>query len=92
MTEQDKKFYTWNELYDRAMGKGHWEAELQAKDTARNQIENYAYEKFGIDIANADCPEDEIDNFLWKNPRFDSFDIDGNMTALYDKPIYREVV
>lgn len=71
--------YTWDDLYERADGKGHWEPELKAKDNARWILTGIIEELKGYNIDECECPEEEIENFLWESDKEYLFDEDGNL-------------
>lgn len=73
---------TWNALYIRAEGTAGPDTDLKAKDNARSFITDYAKNNFGIDIENAEIPEDAIDSFLLEHPELDRFSEDGRMLAI----------
>ena len=79
------KFYTWDEIFDNALGKGWNDPELKAKDTARWQLGLFAKDLFGIDIEEAEIPEDAIESFLKDHPEYDCFDERGNPILGYPK-------
>ena len=74
----DRK-YTWDDLYERADGAAYGDDELTAKDNARWQLTCLIIEEDGYDIDECECPEDEIDTFLWKRENLVLFDVDGNI-------------
>ncbi len=63
---------TWDEIYERAEETGYGDPRLKAKDEARYQVGQLVLEKEGIDIEEAEVPEEEVDYYagLW-NIRFD---------------------
>lgn len=79
----EKYKYTWNALYDRAMGSACGDDELNAKDHARWILEGIIKDKTGLDINKCECPEDEIDSFIDSLHPFEPmFDKDGNLLYL----------
>lgn len=77
-----EKILSWNEIYRAAEGKGFGDIELKVYNNARNYIENYALEHFGIDIKNEEIPEDAIDTFLSEHSELDRFTETGQMVAI----------
>lgn len=73
----NKELYTWDDLYERAEGKGCGDPELKAKDNARWKLAEIIKEEYGIDIEECESPEEEIDWFLDKNDIY-LFDKDGH--------------
>ena len=74
------KYYTWDDLYERAMDKGWWDKELKAKDEARFQTNNYAMGKGYEDAEEAEIPEDRIEDYCDElGLRFDE---NGNINAI----------
>lgn len=55
--------YTWDDLYKRADGAACGEDTLKAKDTAREQVRQFAI-MFGLDDPEKEeCPEDAVDDY-----------------------------
>lgn len=77
-----EKILSWNEIYRAAEGKGFGDIELKVYNNARNYIENYALEHFGIDIKNEEIPEEAIDAFLSEHSELDRFSETGQMIAI----------
>lgn len=73
----NEKLYTWDELYKRADGKGYGSDELTAKDNARWVLTEIIENERGYNIDDCECPEDEIDSFLWQSDKEYLFDEDG---------------
>lgn len=73
----DTKLYDWDGIYERKMDKGYGDPELTAYDNARYYIECCMTEE-GIDVENAECPEEEIDFWLANQSFVILFDEDGN--------------
>ena len=71
--------FTWDDLYDRADGKGFGTPELKAKDNARWELENIILQKTGLDVNTCEVPEDAIENFLSKQNEKYLFDENGNL-------------
>lgn len=55
---------TWDEIYDAAIDTGYGDSKLKRKDNARYQVVCFIEDVLGIDIENAECPEDEIDYYV----------------------------
>ena len=77
--QRSKREYTWDELYERAMGCAFLSPELCAKDRARENLRTIIMDEEGYDIEACECPEEEIDTFLWKREKQVLFDEDGNI-------------
>lgn len=73
---------TWEKIVLEARGSQKDSDGAQAYETARNQIGNYIYEKYGINVDADYEPDKAIADFLEEHPEADSFDIDGNMNIL----------
>lgn len=73
------KTYTWDDLFERAIDTACLSPELRAKDEARNQLAELISDEAGYDIEQCDCPEDEIDSFLWQREQPVLFDAQGNI-------------
>ena len=72
------KLYTWDELYERAEGKGFGEPELSAKDNARWELTEIIKEvEYNID--DCEIPEEEIESFLEKSDKEYLFDENGQL-------------
>lgn len=69
---------SWDALYRLADGCGIGDTEMKAKDNARTQITQMAFDE-GFDLECIGNPEDGIDSFLECYPQYDRFDLDGNM-------------
>ena len=83
------KFYSWDDLYERADGSACGDPELKAKDNARWQIGMFIQEHEGIDIEDTsayESAEDTLEWYLEKHPMF--FDIDGNLLDCNGNRIY----
>lgn len=72
----------WERIVLEAKGSQKDSDEAQAYETARNQIGNYIYEKYGTNVDADYEPDKAIADFLEEHPEADSFDIDGNMNVL----------
>lgn len=73
---------TWDDIYNDAtdsLNASNFFLNLKVKDTARAYVGGYALGKYGIDIENADCPEDAIEDFLKKHPECNRFNSKGQM-------------
>ena len=74
------KYYTWDDLYERAMDKGWGDKELKAKDEAWFQANNYAIGKGFEDAEEAEIPEEVIEDYCEQfGLRFDE---NGNINAI----------
>lgn len=73
------KTYTWDELYERAAGKGFGEPELSAKDNARCELTEIIKEVEGYNIDDCEIPEEEIESFLEKSDKEYLFDENGHL-------------
>lgn len=80
---QNKK-YTWDDLYKRADGAACGEDTLKAKDTAREQVRQFAIAFRLDDPEKEECPEDVVDDYC--NAYNICFDENGNIieTTNYD--------
>ena len=73
------KYYTWDDLYERAMDTAFGDPRLRAKDEARFQANNYAMDKGYEDAEEAEIPEEVIEDYCEKfGLRFDE---NGNIIA-----------
>ena len=72
------KYFTWDEICYNAMGKGALDYETKVYDTARYNIGTYIRENFGINVEEAESPEEAIDEFLKEHPEVDVFSKDGH--------------
>ena len=79
MMHDNKKEYTWDDLYERAIGCAFLSDELNAKDNARYELQNLILSEDGYDIEKCECPEDEIDSFLFKREMPVLFNENGNL-------------
>ena len=71
------KLYTWDDIYDRADGKGYGDDELMAKDNARWNVRNLAINNGYPDLEETECPEDMVEFYC---EEFDIlFNEDGNI-------------
>lgn len=71
------KLYTWDDIYDRADGKGYGDDELTAKDNARWNVRNLAINNGYPDLEETECPEDMVEFYC---EEFDIlFNEDGNI-------------
>ena len=77
----ENKVLTWDEIYKAAEGKTFGDWDLKVYDNARAYIEGYAMEHYGIDIKNAEIPEEAIDDFIKAHPELDRFNETGQMLA-----------
>lgn len=74
------KYYTWDDLYERAMDTAFGDPELRAKDEARFQANNYAMDKGYEDAEEAEIPEDRIEDYC--DDLGLRFDENGNINAI----------
>lgn len=74
-----ESLYTWDDLYERAIECDCNSNELRAKDEARWQLTKLIREECGYDIDERECPEEEIEIFIWKRQRSVLFDDCGNI-------------
>lgn len=74
------KYYTWDDLYERAMDTAFGDPRLRAKDEARFQTNNYAMDKGYEDAEEAEIPEEVIDDYCNKFEL--RFDENGNINAI----------
>lgn len=58
-----RPLYTWDDLYKRADDKCCGSPELQAKDTARWEVRDFAIRQGCDDLENKECPEDYVENY-----------------------------
>ena len=75
----EQKLYTWDEIYERAIGCAYLSPELVAKDMAREHLGDLILRECGYDIEECECPEDEIDLFLWARNNPVLFDEQGRI-------------
>ena len=78
---KNKTKYTWDEIYERATGCAFLSPELKAKDQARFELQKLIQEEEGYDIETCECPEEEIDTFLWKREKSVLFNENGNLIS-----------
>ena len=84
----EKKSYSWNEIYENAMGKGFGDAENAVYNTAREKITEYA-KQYGVDVeSDGISPEDVIDSFVEEHKEV-SFDKDGDI--IIDEKLREEI-
>lgn len=74
------KYYTWDDLYERAMDTAFGDPKLSAKDEARFQANNYAMDKGYEDAEEAEIPEDRIEDYC--DDLGLRFDENGNINAI----------
>lgn len=75
-----KPVFTWDDLCERADGKGFGDPELTAKDEARWEIGGYILETEGYDIEDTDVfesAEEMIGRYLEDHPKV--FDVEGHL-------------
>lgn len=63
INELESKTYTWDDLYNTAIGACCGDGVLKAKDTARWEVKTFAIELGKPDLDEAECPEDEIEDY-----------------------------
>ena len=74
------KYYTWDDLYERAEDTPCGDPRLKAKDEARYQANNYAMDKGYKDAEEAEIPEEVIEDYCEQfGLRFDE---NGNINAI----------
>ena len=71
--------YSWDDLYERAIGCACLSRELKAKDEARWELTCIIKEETGIDIDECEIPEEEIEHFLENADREYWFDEFGSL-------------
>lgn len=81
------KLYIWNDLYERADGTGFGSPELKAKDNARSELTEIIKKIKGYNIDDRECPEDEIDMFLWNANKEFLFNESGHLEKVIRKEI-----
>lgn len=69
--------YDWDEIYERAIDKPFLHPHLKAKDEARYQVRSFAMSLSAPDLEEAECPEDEVENYC--NTWNLLFDTNGNI-------------
>lgn len=79
------KYYTWDEIYDRAIDCACGSPELKAKDTARYDMKDIIKKETGEDIDKAEVPEDVIEDFLRASNFTYLFNENGNMAKTEKK-------
>lgn len=75
---EGKALYTWDELYERAIGATFGSAELRAKDIARETLEAVIFEIIGENVNDYEIPEDAIEDFLKNSDKQYYFDENGH--------------
>ena len=83
----------WNDIYNAAIDKGINDPELEAKDTAREQVRKFVMQLGCDDLDKADCPEDEIERYC--NAMKIEFSKSGNIIDItlpnwVERHIYRK--
>lgn len=79
ISEKGEKL-TWDEIYERAEGKPFLHSLLKAKDEARHQVRCFAMEIGAPDLEEAECPEDEVEQYC--NAWNLLFDERGNIVSM----------
>lgn len=77
--DMDHNYFTWDELFDKAISAGFLSDELKAKDNARSAMRDVILDETGVDIDNSESAEDEIDKFLNESNTTYYFDESGNI-------------
>lgn len=77
--DMDHNYFTWDELFDKAISTGFLSDELKAKDNARSAMRDVILDETGVDIDNSESAEDEIDKFLNESNTTYYFDESGNI-------------
>lgn len=77
--DMDHNYFTWDELFDKAVSTGFLSDELKAKDNARSAMRDVILDETGVDIDKSESAEDEIDNFLKESNTTYYFDESGNI-------------
>lgn len=77
--DMDHNYFTWDELFDKAISAGFLSDELKAKDNARSAMRDVILDKTGVDIDKSESAEDEIDKFLNESDTTYYFDESGNI-------------
>lgn len=72
--------YTWDDLYKRADGAACGENTLKAKDTAREQVRQFAIAFRLDDPEKEECPEDAVDDYC--KAYHICFDENGNIVEI----------
>lgn len=75
----DHNYFTWDELFDKAVSKGFLSDELKAKDNARSAMRDVILDKTGVDIDKSESAEDKIEKFLKASTTTYYFDESGNI-------------
>ena len=68
---------TWDEIYQRAEDKPYGSDELDAKDEARYEVQQFVLEQENYDLETAEIPEEEVDYYCEKYDIF--FDEQGHI-------------
>lgn len=71
------KKYTWDEIYEKAIGTSYGDYELKVKDNAREQTRWFAIEHGNEDLEKAEIPEEMVERYCDIYGLF--FDGDGNI-------------
>lgn len=75
----DHNYFTWDELFDKAISAGFLSDELKAKDNARSAMRDVILDKTGVDIDKSESAEDKIEKFLKASTTTYYFDESGNI-------------
>lgn len=73
--------YTWDEIYNNALNSPFLSMELGAKDEARYQLSSLIMHETERNVSACECPEEEIENFLWEREKPVLFDERGNIVS-----------
>ena len=71
------RLYTWDEIYERAMGQAYGSAELCAKDEACNFLYNYINNNTLIDLDEAENFDEAMSNYIYDSNKDFLFTEDG---------------
>ena len=77
--DMDHNYFTWDELFDKAISTGFLSDELRAKDNARSAMRDVILDATGVDIDKSESAEDEIEKFLKESDTTYYFDESGNI-------------
>lgn len=77
--DMDHNYFTWDELFDKAISAGFLSDELKAKDNARSAMRDVILDKTGVDIDKSESAEDKIEKFLKASTTTYYFDESGNI-------------
>ena len=86
---EERGYFTWDDIEIISRGTAFLSPELKAKDNARGSIALTAID-FGINIEEADSPEEAIEDFLRKHPEYDMFNESGSMLSDEEREKYKQ--